>query len=58
MLIIPAVDIKSGKCVRLLQGRMDDETVYSDDPGAMAAKWAGLGARTYLHLEIEQAPRM
>ena len=35
MLIIPAVDIKDGKCVRLLQGRMEDETVFSNDPVAM-----------------------
>ena len=41
MIIIPAVDIKNGKCVRLLQGRMQDETVYSNDPAAMASKWAG-----------------
>jgi len=44
MIIIPAVDIKNGKCVRLLQGRMDAETIYSDQPQAMAAKWARLGA--------------
>lgn len=44
MIIIPAVDIKNGKCVRLLQGRMDAETIYSDQPEAMAAKWARLGA--------------
>ncbi|MCW8802014.1 MAG: HisA/HisF-related TIM barrel protein, partial [Candidatus Bathyarchaeota archaeon] len=40
MNIIPAVDIKDGKCVRLLQGRMEDETVFSNDPVAMAQKWA------------------
>jgi len=55
MIIIPAVDIKSGKCVRLLQGRMDDETVYSDDPGAMAAKWAGLGARMIHVIDLDGA---
>jgi phosphoribosylformimino-5-aminoimidazole carboxamide ribotide isomerase len=44
MIIIPAVDIKNGKCVRLLQGRMDAETVYSDHPEAMALNWARLGA--------------
>ncbi|MGD8524086.1 MAG: HisA/HisF-related TIM barrel protein, partial [Desulfobacterales bacterium] len=38
MLIIPAVDIKDGKCVRLLQGRMDQETVFADDPAAIAQK--------------------
>ena len=55
MIIIPAVDIKNGKCVRLLQGRMDDETVYSDDPGAMAAKWAGLGARMIHVIDLDGA---
>jgi phosphoribosylformimino-5-aminoimidazole carboxamide ribotide isomerase len=49
MIIIPAVDIKNGNCVRLLQGRMDDETVYSDDPQAMASKWSRLGAH-FIHV--------
>lgn len=39
MIIIPAVDIKEGKCVRLLQGRMEDTTHYSDDPVKMAQRW-------------------
>lgn len=45
MLIIPAIDLKDGKCVRLKQGVMDDATVFSDDPGAMAAQWLKKGAR-------------
>ena len=45
MLIIPAIDIKDGKCVRLQQGRMDSATVFSDDPAKAAAQWAGQGAR-------------
>ena len=49
MLLIPAIDIKDGKCVRLKQGRMDDDTVYSDDPVAVAARWVAAGARR-LHL--------
>lgn len=49
MLIIPAIDIKDGKCVRLRQGDMDQETVFSDDPVAMAARWVEAGARR-LHL--------
>lgn len=49
MLIIPAIDLKDGKCVRLRQGRMDDSTVFSDDPVAMAAQWVERGARR-LHL--------
>lgn len=49
MLIIPAIDLKDGKCVRLRQGRMDDSTVFSDDPVEMAAKWVEAGCRR-LHL--------
>lgn len=49
MLLIPAIDIKEGKCVRLRQGRMDDDTVFSDDPVAMAGRWVDEGARR-LHL--------
>ncbi|MBI4203579.1 MAG: 1-(5-phosphoribosyl)-5-[(5-phosphoribosylamino)methylideneamino]imidazole-4-carboxamide isomerase [Betaproteobacteria bacterium] len=45
MLIIPAIDLKDGKCVRLRQGVMDDATVFSDDPGAMASHWLAQGAR-------------
>lgn len=49
MLVIPAIDLKDGKCVRLRQGRMEDETVFSDDPVAMATRWVEAGARR-LHL--------
>lgn len=49
MLIIPAIDLKDGKCVRLKQGRMEDETIFSDDPVAMAGRWVEAGARR-LHL--------
>lgn len=49
MLLIPAIDLKDGKCVRLRQGRMEDDTVFSDDPVAVAAKWVEQGARR-LHL--------
>lgn len=49
MLLIPAIDLKDGKCVRLRQGRMEDETIFSDDPVAMAAQWVEAGARR-LHL--------
>jgi phosphoribosylformimino-5-aminoimidazole carboxamide ribotide isomerase len=45
MEIIPALDLKSGKCVRLLQGRDDATTEYSDDPVAVAAKWVRDGAK-------------
>ncbi|BBA36541.1 1-(5-phosphoribosyl)-5-[(5-phosphoribosylamino)methylideneamino] imidazole-4-carboxamide isomerase [Methylocaldum marinum] len=49
MLLIPAIDLKDGKCVRLRQGRMEDDTVFSDDPVAMAGKWVSEGAKR-LHL--------
>jgi len=45
MLIIPAIDLKDGRCVRLKQGVMAEATVFSEDPGATAAHWAKLGAR-------------
>ena len=49
MLLIPAIDLKEGKCVRLRQGRMEDATVFSDDPVAIATQWVEQGARR-LHL--------
>ncbi len=49
MLLIPAIDIKNGKCVRLRQGRMDEETVYAENPLDMAKRWVEAGARR-LHL--------
>ncbi len=49
MLLIPAIDIKDGRCVRLRQGNMDDATVFSEDPAAMARHWLDKGARR-LHL--------
>ena len=45
MLLIPAIDLKDGQCVRLRQGRMDDATVFSDDPVAVAARWVEQGAK-------------
>lgn len=49
MLLIPAIDLKDGRCVRLRQGRMDDETIFSDDPVEIAGRWVEAGARR-LHL--------
>lgn len=49
MLLIPAIDLKDGRCVRLRQGDMDDVTVFSDDPAAMAEQWLNQGAQR-LHL--------
>ncbi len=49
MIVVPAIDLKDGKCVRLLQGKADQETVYSDDPVAMAQSFENAGAQR-LHL--------
>lgn len=49
MLIIPAIDLRAGKCVRLVEGKLEQETVYSDDPVAMAVHWQKQGAR-WLHV--------
>ena len=61
MMIIPAVDIKDGRCVRLLQGEMDKETVFSDNPAAMAQRWQAMGAEL-IHLvdlngAVDKRPR-
>jgi len=61
MIIVPAIDIKDGMCVRLLQGRMDAKTVFSDEPEAMATRWEQEGAEI-LHVvdldgAVEQRPR-
>lgn len=61
MIIIPAIDIKEGRCVRLRQGRMDDETIFDEDPIAVAERWIEAGAKR-LHLvdldgAVSGAPR-
>ncbi len=55
MLIIPAIDLKDGKCVRLKQGAMDKVTVFSDDPAATAKRWLELGARRLHVIELNGA---
>lgn len=55
MIVIPAIDIKNGKCVRLLQGRMDAETVFSDDPAAMGVRWESEGARLIHIVDLDGA---
>ena len=55
MLIIPAVDIKQGRCVRLLQGRMDAETCFSDEPWQMALKWENQGAELIHLVDLDGA---
>ena len=49
MIIFPAIDLRGGKCVRLIQGDFDKETVYSDDPQATALKWQSMGVK-FLHV--------
>ena len=55
MLIIPAIDLKNGTCVRLRQGRMADATVYSDDPVAIASRWVEAGAESLHVVDLDGA---
>ena len=55
MLVIPAIDLKDGQCVRLRQGDMADSTVFSNDPVAMARRWAGEGARRLHVVDLDGA---
>lgn len=55
MIVIPAIDLKDGKCVRLLQGKKDEVTVYSDAPALMAQKWVELGARLLHVVDLDGA---
>lgn len=55
MIVIPAIDLKDGKCVRLLQGKKDEVTVYSDDPAEMAKQWVDQGARLLHVVDLDGA---
>ncbi len=55
MLLIPAIDLKGGQCVRLRQGRMDDVTVFSDDPVTMAKRWEDEGAARIHIVDLDGA---
>lgn len=55
MLIIPAIDLKQGKCVRLSQGKMDESTVYSDSPAETAARWQAEGAKRLHIVDLDGA---
>jgi phosphoribosylformimino-5-aminoimidazole carboxamide ribotide isomerase len=55
MLIIPAIDLKDGKCVRLRQGRAEDVTVFGDDPVAMGLKWQEAGAQLLHVVDLDGA---
>ena len=55
MLLIPAIDLKNGQCVRLRQGKMDDVTVFSADPVAVAQRWADEGAQRLHVVDLDGA---
>jgi phosphoribosylformimino-5-aminoimidazole carboxamide ribotide isomerase len=55
MIVIPAVDIRGGRCVRLREGRAEAETVFSDDPVAMARRWAAQGAERLHVVDLDGA---
>ena len=55
MVILPAIDLKGGKCVRLRQGRADDVTVYGDDPAAQAKDWADQGGQELHVVDLDGA---
>jgi len=55
MQIIPAIDLKDGKCVRLKQGRMEDDTVFSDDVVATAGRWVASGAKRLHIVDLDGA---
>ncbi|MDH5387260.1 MAG: 1-(5-phosphoribosyl)-5-[(5-phosphoribosylamino)methylideneamino]imidazole-4-carboxamide isomerase [Gammaproteobacteria bacterium] len=55
MLLIPAIDLKDGQCVRLRQGKMEDSTVFSDDPVAMAGRWVEAGTKRLHIVDLDGA---
>ena len=55
MLVIPAIDLKEGKCVRLREGKMDEETIFSDDPLSTAASWFSQGAELLHIVDLDGA---
>lgn len=57
MIIIPAIDVKDGKCVRLRQGRMDSSTVFHEDPVQQALRWKGLGASRIHVVDLDGSVR-
>ena len=57
MLIIPAIDLKNGKCVRLKQGNMDKETIFSDDPVEVVKRWRDEGARRLHVVDLDGATK-
>ena len=55
MLVIPAIDIKEGRCVRLTEGKFEDVEIFSDDPVAVAVKWADKGAKMLHIVDLDGA---
>ena len=55
MLLIPAIDLKDGQCVRLRQGKMEDNTVFSDDPVAVAGRWVAAGTKRLHIIDLDGA---
>src|ERR1700677_4828428 len=55
MQVIPAIDLRGGRCVRLRQGDFDQETVFGDDPAAMAARWESEGAARIHLVDLDGA---
>ncbi len=55
MILYPAIDIQGGRCVRLVQGRMEESTVYGDDPAAMARRWMDHGAEALHIVDLDGA---
>lgn len=55
MLVVPAIDLKDGKCVRLRHGKAEEQTVYSDDPVSMARLWASEGAKRLHVIDLDGA---
>lgn len=55
MLVIPAIDLSEGQCVRLMRGRMEEKTVYSADPPGMARRWKGQGAQVLHIVDLDGA---
>lgn len=55
MIVIPAIDVRRGRCVRLRQGRAEAETVFAEDPAAMAKRWVDLGAERLHVVDLDGA---
>ncbi|RMF19877.1 MAG: 1-(5-phosphoribosyl)-5-((5-phosphoribosylamino)methylideneamino)imidazole-4-carboxamide isomerase, partial [Deltaproteobacteria bacterium] len=55
MIVLPAIDIRRGRCVRLVQGDYDRETVFGEDPAAMAERWLAGGARALHIVDLDGA---